>query len=418
MAGSDATRARQRAQRPGTGSDAARREEPHDTRRAILAGLIPLALLAVFVALFLAGGPLGVFQAAFPPVEKLTIERVTLQSEPRQITVAVTNGGPEPVTVAQVIIDEAYWQHEIRPDRTIRRLGRATITIPYPWVDGETHHVKLLTSSGVAIEHEIAVAVETPRPDARYLGTFTLLGVYVGVIPIFIGLLWFPFLRRVGRRWLNFFLSLTGGLLVFLGADTLSEALDVRALVPGAFQGTALVTLGVVGTFLALTVLVRRTTHGRAEGPEARVVLAYLIALGIGLHNLGEGLAIGAAYALGEVALGTFLVLGFMLHNTTEGLGIVAPVATDRPSVWQLVLLGIIAGAPTIPGAWIGGFVYSPIFATIFLAIGAGAIFQVVYELGRLTVRQAGDELMTATNLAGFMAGLLIMYVTGLFVAA
>ena len=148
------------------------------------------------------------------------------------------------------------------------------------------------------------------------------------------------------------------------------------------------------------------------------MVLAYLIAFGIGLHNLGEGLAIGAAYALGEVALGTFLVLGFMLHNTTEGLGIVAPVATDRPSLWQLVLLGVIAGAPTIPGAWIGGFVYSPIFATIFLAIGAGAIFQVVYELGRLTVRQAGDELITATNFAGFLAGLLIMYVTGLFVAA
>ncbi|MGH2372096.1 MAG: ZIP family metal transporter [bacterium] len=396
----------------------AREREQPDARRLILAGLIPLALLAIFIALFLARGPLGVFQAAFPPVEELTIDRVTLNAEPRQITVAVTNGGPEPVTVAQVIVDEAYWHHEITPDRTIPRLRGATITIPYPWVEGEPHKIVLLTSTGLTIEHEIAVAVETPRPDARYLLTFTLLGVYVGVIPVFIGLLWFPFLRRIGRRWLNFFLSLTGGLLVFLGADTLSEALEVRALVPGAFQGTALVTIGVVGTFLGLTVLVRRTTREKGEGPEARLVLAYLIALGIGLHNLGEGLAIGAAYALGEVALGTFLVLGFMLHNTTEGLGIVAPVATDRPSLWQLVLLGIIAGAPTIPGAWIGGFVYSPIFATVFLAIGAGAIFQVVYELARLTVRQAGDELITATNLAGFLAGLLIMYVTGLFVAA
>ncbi len=389
-----------------------------DARRLILAGLIPLALLGIFVALFLAGGPLGVFQAAFPPVEELTITRASLQADPRQITVEVTNGGPEPVTVAQVLIDEAYWHNEITPDRTVPRLGRATITIPYPWVEGEPHKIVLLTSTGLTIEHEIAVAVETPRPDALYLGTFTLLGIYVGVVPVFIGLLWYPFLRRIGRRWLNFFLSLTGGLLVFLGTDTLSEALEVRALVPGAFQGTALVTLGVVGTFLGLTVLVRRTTREKGEGPEARLLLAYLIALGIGLHNLGEGLAIGAAYALGEVALGTFLVLGFMLHNTTEGLGIVAPVAADRPSLWRLVLLGIIAGAPTIPGAWIGGFVYSPIFATIFLAIGAGAIFQVVYELARLTVRQAGDELMTATNLAGFMAGLLIMYVTGLFVAA
>ncbi len=407
------------APRQGTRAEAARREGTRPgAGRLVLMGVVPLALLAVFVVLFLSRGPLGVFQAAFPPVEKLTIDRVTLDNKPRQIAVAVTNGGPQEVTVAQVLVDDAYWQHTITPDRTVSRLGRATITIPYPWVEGEPHKIKLLTSTGLTIEHEIKVAVETPRPDARYLLTFTMLGVYVGVIPIFVGLLWFAFLRRIGRRWLNFFLSLTGGLLVFLGVDTLNAALEVRARVPGAFQGTALVTLGVVGTFLALMVLIRRTTRGAGEGPYARLVLAYLIALGIGLHNLGEGLAIGAAYALGEVALGTFLVLGFMLHNTTEGLGIVAPVATDRPALGHFVLLGLIAGAPTIPGAWIGGFVYSPIFATVFLAVGAGAIFQVVYELARLTVRQAGDELITPMNFAGFLVGLLIMYVTGLFVAA
>ncbi|MDR7484662.1 MAG: metal transporter [Armatimonadota bacterium] len=386
-----------------------------EMRRRLLAGLGPLALLAVFVVLFLAYGPLGVFEAAFPPVEKLTIERVTLR--PGEMVVAVTNGGPQPVTVAQVLVDDAYWRHTIVPDRTVPRLGRATITIPYPWVEGEAHAITLLTSTGLTIEHEVPVAVESPRPDARYLLTFTMLGVYVGVIPVFVGLLWFPFLRQIGRRWLNFFLSLTGGLLVFLGVDTLAEALDVRTGVPGAFQGTGLVTMGVVGTILALTVLVRRTTARAADGPQARFVLAFLIALGIGLHNLGEGLAIGAAYSLGEVALGTFLVLGFLLHNTTEGLGIAAPLARDRPPVSRFVLLGAVAGVPTILGAWLGGFVYSPVFATLFLAIGAGAIFQVVYELVRMMVRQAGDDLMTTVNFAGFAAGLLIMYLTGLFVA-
>ena len=398
--------------RPEAGRAAAPRP---DARRLILAGLIPLVLLAAFVVLFLRYGPLGVFEAAFPPVEKLTIDRVTLR--PGEMIVAVTNGGPQEVTVAQVLVDDAYWAHEITPDRTIPRLGRATITIPYPWVEGEPHRIKLLTSTGLTIEHEVAVAVETPRADARYLLTFTMLGVYVGVVPVFVGLLWFPFLRRVGRRWMNFFLSLTGGLLVFLGVDALTEALEVRALVPDAFQGTGLVTLGVVGTILAMTVLVRRTTGRAGEGPGARLVLAYLIALGIGLHNLGEGLAIGAAYSLGEIALGSFLVLGFMLHNTTEGLGIAAPLAADRPPFAHFIWLGLLAGAPTILGAWIGGFVYSPVFATLFLAIGAGAIFQVVYELGRLVVRQSGDELMTTMNFAGFVAGLLIMYVTGLFVA-
>lgn len=302
-----------------------------------------------------------------------------------------------------------------RPEVTSQAAGARPAATPAP--AGEPLKIKLLTSTGLTIEHEVSVAVESPRPDARYLTTFTLLGVYVGVVPVFVGLLWFPFLRRIGRRWVNFFLSLTAGLLVFLGVDTVEEALEVRHLVPGAFQGTALVLLGLVGTLLALTVLVRRTTRAGGDGPQARLLLAYLIALGIGFHNLGEGLAIGAAYAVGEVALGTFLVLGFMIHNTTEGLGIVAPLAGARPGLRHFAALGLLAGAPTIPGAWIGGFTYSPIFATLFLAIGAGAIFQVVYELARLMVRQAGDDLMTATNLAGFLAGLLIMYTTGLFVA-
>jgi zinc transporter ZupT len=335
---------------------------------------------------------------------------------PGEMVVTVTNGGPEPVTVAQVLVDDAYWQHSIVPDRTVPRLGRATITIPYPWVEGELHSIKLLTSTGAVFEHQVAVAVETPRPDARSLAAFTMLGVYVGVVPVFVGMLWFPFLGKIGRRWLHFFLSLTGGLLVFLGVEALSGALELRQRVPGAFQGTGLVTMGVVGTILALTLLVRRTVGPAVDGSRARQAIATLIAVGIGLHNLGEGLAIGAAYALGEVALGAFLILGFLLHNTTEGLGIAAPLAADRPPMSRFVALGAIAGLPTIPGAWIGGFVYSPVFATLFLAVGAGSIFQVVYELARMVARQAGDEMATATNLAGFCCGLLIMYVTGLFV--
>jgi zinc transporter ZupT len=385
-------------------------------KRTALLGLGPLVLLALFVAAFLAIGPLGVFSVQAPPVEKLTIERAVLRSD--EIVLHVTNGGPDSVTIAQVLIDDAYWRHTVTPARTIERLGRAVITAPYPWIAGEPVVVKLLTNTGLTIEHEIPVAVETPQADARYFWTFALIGVYVGVVPIVIGLLWFPFLRQVSRAWLTFFLSLTGGLLVFLGVSSLAEALETKDKVPDAFQGLGIVLIGVLGTFLLLTHIVKSSTRGTSDGPGQRRLLALLIAVGIGLHNLGEGLAIGAAYTLGEVALGTFLVLGFLIHNTTEGLGIAAPLAVDRPPLRTFALLGAVAGAPTILGAWIGGFVYSPVFATLFLAIGAGAIFQVVYEISKMMIRRADSETMAAYAYAGFLVGLLIMYLTGLLVAA
>lgn len=382
-------------------------------RRIWVYGLLPLLLILLFVALFLRFGPLGVFRAAFPPVEELTVTRATLS--PGRIELAVTNGGPSPVTVAQVLVDDAYWQYEIRPERTIPRLGRATIRIPYPWVEGEAHVITILSENGIAFTHTVEVATESPRPDARYLLTFTLLGVYVGVIPVFMGMLWFPFLRQISRRWINFFLSLTAGLLVFLGVDALAEALDTAQSVPGAFQGVALVTVGGLISILVLIAIGRIARRGdRAASP---LVVAYLIAAGIGLHNLGEGLAIGAAYTLGEIALGSFLVIGFMLHNTTEGLGIVAPIARTGASFGHLAALGLTAGAPTILGAWLGGFAFSPVASTLFLAVGAGAIFQVVYEILKLMAAEAGQEVATITNVAGFSLGLLIMYATAIFVA-
>jgi ZIP family zinc transporter len=377
-------------------------------------GLAPLALLAVLVAVFLRFGPLGVFEQAFPPVEDLTIERITLP-RPHEMQVRVTNGGPEPVTIAQVAIDDATWVHDIDGDRTIGRLESRTLTIPYPWVEGEPHEVLLVTSTGTTFSGEVAVATQTPSANARYLTTFALLGIYVGVIPVFLGLLWLPFLRSIGRRWLDFFLSLTIGLLVFLGVDALAEALETAERVPGAFQGLSLVLVGVLGTPLAIAALGQ---WKQKEGGDSALYVATLIALGIGLHNLGEGLAIGAAYTSGEIALGTFLVLGFLLHNTTEGLGIVAPIAHERPSIAQLVLLGALAGMPTVLGAWIGGFTYSPIWTTLFFAIGVGAIVQVVYELWRLFAQRAETSLAAPLNAAGLILGLLIMYATGLFVAA
>jgi zinc transporter ZupT len=385
--------------------------------RQWISGLLPLVLLAGLTALFLRFGPLGVFRAAFPPLEDLTVERVRLPA-PGQMEVYVVNGGPEPVTVAQLLIDEAYWPFEIEPGPTIRRLRKAVIRTAYPWVAGEPLEIVVLTSTGLTFSHEIEVAAQSPRPSGRYLATFTLLGVYVGVIPVFLGVLWFPFLRRVSRRWIHFFLSLTVGLLAFLGVDALHEAVELHEQVPEAFQGMGLVIVGVLGAIFGL-VAVGRWLRGLGSGESSsHLWVAYMIALGIGLHNLGEGLAIGAAYSMGAISLGAFLVIGFAIHNTTEGLGIVAPLAQARPALWHLAALGALAGAPTIAGVWIGGFTYQPTLGVFFLALGAGAIFQVVWEVGKLIRRESELAWASPLNAVGLIAGLLIMYTTALLVVA
>lgn len=374
--------------------------------------LVPLLLLAGVSVVVGRAGLAEFLRRGAPPVEELTFERITL--EPGAMTIEVVNGGPDPVTVAQVMVDDAFWDFTIVPAATVPRLGRVSIELEYPWVKDEAHEVTLLTSTGLTFSHEIAVATETPKVGPRFFAVFTLIGLYVGVIPVAIGLLWYPALRHLEQRWIDFILALTIGLLVFLGADALIEAAETGTQVAGAFQGGLVVVIGALGSLLFLQV-VSRSKLDRTEAG-SRHAVAMLIAVGIGLHNLGEGLAIGAAYALGEAALGTFLIIGFMLHNTTEGLGIVAPIARDRPTVSRLALLGLIAGVPTIVGAWIGGLAYSPLYATFFLALGVGAIAQVVVALVRTLSRSTGRMEWTPLTASGVLAGLLVMYGTGLLV--
>ena len=383
----------------------------------IVAAIFPILVLAGMVYWFATKGS-SLIETPAVPVEELDFERIILH--PGEIIVRVRNTGPYELTISQVSVNEALWEASVYPSNVIPRLGQATITIPYHWVAAEPYEIALITSTGVKFTGGVEIAAETPKPDWGYFGTFALLGIYVGVIPIFLGFLWFPFLRRISRKWMNFFLSLTLGLLIFLGVDTIHEAFEIAGRVPGVFQGVALIGMGALLSFLLLVAIGKKTMGSgtsRKGDSYVRLVLAYMIAAGIGLHNLGEGLAIGSAYALGEVALGAFLVIGFAIHNITEGLGIVAPVATGKKPRWiHFTLLGVVSGVPAILGAWIGGFVYSDVWATLFFAIGAGAIFQVIYEIIKLMNRESEAGLGDLTNFTGLVLGLLIMYVTGLFV--
>lgn len=374
--------------------------------------LLPLLLLGLLLAyLVLTGG--GLTQLTGPPVEQISIQRITLP-EPGMIRVEVVNDGPQTVTIPQVLVDDAYWAFEAQPSNTIPRWGRATFTIPYPWVKEEAHAVTLITSLGITFNGEIPAAVVTPALSLELFARFGLLGFYVGVVPVLLGMLWYPFMRRLSRAAMDFVLALTIGLLIFLAVGTWLDAMEFAAGLPIFWQGVPLVIFVVTVTLGVLLAVSSRS--GAKRSP---LQIAYLIAFGIGLHNLGEGLAIGAAFAVGEAALGTFLVLGFTLHNITEGVGIAAPVVQKNPGLKHFALLVVLAGTPAMLGTWIGGFTFNPILATFFLAVGVGAILQVVWEVGKLlhhSSSRSQQSIFNLVNLGGIAAGLAIMYFTAFLV--
>jgi zinc transporter ZupT len=372
----------------------------------LLGAAIPLALLAVVVTVFLRTD-LGIGRAP-APIEDIAVERVLFGDE--EISLYVRNVGADTSYIAIVTINEAIWDHSIVPGRELKRFETAEIILPFAWEEGMPYSFTLLLQSGVKIEHTVDIATWTPTVTPTYLAKFALLGVYAGVIPVFLGILWFPFLRRIRPSALNGLLAFTIGLLVFLAVDSLAEALEIAERLPDAYHGQGLVAVGLFGALVLLLALGRRP-GGKALSP---LGLAYLIAFGIGLHNLGEGLAIGAAYTLGEVALGNFLVVGFTLHNATEGLAIVTPILRARAGAIHLLAVGAIAGVPTIFGTWIGAFTYSDVFSALFLAIGAGAIVQVCYAVGTHLMR--GEDALTWPNVLGFLIGLGVMYGTSLLV--
>lgn len=383
------------------------------TLRTLVLLLIPIILLIAVIALFLSTGG-GLNLQAPVPVENLDIERYHL--EPNEIELYVRNTGPEQLTVASVIINEAVMPFTVSPGPTIPRLGGANIHVNYAWTEGEAYGITIFTSNAVPFAVDIPVAFETPASSQSTFWSFTLIGLYVGVIPVFLGIFWFPALRQLGRRTMTFLMAATAGLLIFLGIDTLVEAVEVAAEVPSTFQGIGLIGIGAVGTFLLLDAISKRQTDRTGSETDRRLAIAMMISIGIGFHNLGEGLAIGAAYNVGEIALGTFLVVGFIIQNITEGLGIIAPVLRDRPTIGRLALMGLIGGAPAILGAWIGGFTPSPFLAVLFLAIGTGAIFEVVYEIGKLIQKDTARESMPLTVFSGVLSGMLLLWVTGLLI--
>lgn len=383
------------------------------TGKLVASAVIPLVILGAMVAFLLwPGNSFLNFGIALPEV---TVERVEFAD--KLIIAHIRNTGPETIDVAQADVNDRIRPAAIEPSRTLERYGAAKMVIPYDWVEGQPYEIGITTSDGTRFTGSVPAATMTPTPDAGQVSLLALLGTYVGIIPVMIGLLWLPFLRQLSHGKYMFFISLTAGLLLFLGIDAVVEANEISAeTVAGSIGGAVLIATVTVISFLALLyasekLVERRSAKTAIVGASS---VALMIAVGIGLHNLGEGLAIGGAMVAGEVALSTFLIVGFTLHNTTEGLAIVAPISREKPRIAFLALLGFIAGAPAIAGAWIGGFIASPVASVVFLAVGAGAVFQVVYAIFKFAGGK--EKFLSGPVVGGIAAGMLLMYLTSLLI--
>lgn len=385
--------------------------EKSSNGKMVASGIIPFVFLIILVAyIFGPGSELLDLGVALP---EITIEKIDfLDSE---ISVTVRNTGPMPVEVVVADVNDRIQPAAIEPDRFLNRYETSIVRIPFEWNEAEPYTIGLTIQDGTRFEREVEAASRAPEPTLELLGIFSIVGTFVGIIPVFIGLLWLPFIKRISKSKYHFFLALTAGLLLFLGIDSIEEALDISTEnLAGSFNGGLLVATVLVLSFLGLYYSGEKLANNNSKLAKP-LAIALMISIGIGLHNFGEGLAIGAAVGMGSLAFSTFLIVGFAIHNTTEGIAIAAPMSKERLVIGKLAALGMIAGAPAIFGAWIGGFTFSPFTSVIFLSIGAGAIFQVIVVILRW-IREDDRNLSSVSVISGFALGMLVMYLTSILV--
>ena len=382
--------------------------------KVIASGIIPFVfIILMMVYIFGPGADLLDFGVALP---EITIEKVDFVDSEIQAT--VRNTGPIPIEVVMADVNDRIQPAAVEPDRFLDRFETTLVRIPFEWNEAEPYTIGITIEDGTRFEKEIEAAAPALELTFDLAIFFAIIGTYVGIIPVMIGLLWLPFIKKISKQKYHFFLALTAGLLLFLAIDSIEEAVEISdESLADSFNGTLLVSTAVVLSFLGLyysgNKLVKLADSSKLTKP---VMIALMISIGIGLHNFGEGLAIGAAVGMGSVAFSTFLIVGFALHNTTEGIAIAAPMSRGKLMLGKLAAMGLIAGSPAIFGAWIGGFVYSPFTSVIFLAIGAGAIFQVIVVILKWIQEESDKNLSSLAVISGFAAGMLVMYLTSILV--
>ena len=414
------TRRRLLTKRWPMGPDGYEGRRDRDKRRTIASAVIPFGFAVVFILYIF--GPGSDMLDVGVPLPEIIIERVDFVDS--EIRATVRNTGPVPVVVAVADVNDRIYPAAVEPDGNLTRYETALVRIPFEWNEAEPYVIGITIDDGTRFEREIEAAAPALLPSFDFVLLFAAVGTYVGVIPIIIGLLWLPFIRRMGRNVYIFFLAVTVGVLIFLAIDSAEEAIKVsQENLSDSLNGLMLLATSIIISFLGLYYagermvdehMASRQLARKIPGVAKPMTIALMISFGIGLHNFGEGLAIGAAVGLGSLAFSTFLIVGFAIHNITEGVAIAAPLSRERIVIRRLACLVAIAGVPAILGGWVGGFAYSPLATVIFLGIGAGAMIQVVMVMMRWATREVG--MASGPYVAGIMLGVMMMYMTGILI--
>ena len=378
-----------------------------------ISAIAPIVLLAIVIAFLL--GPASTFLQFGVVLPEVSIVKVEFIENEIQAT--VRNTGPIDVAVVVADVNDRIQPAAVEPDSSLKRFETALVRIPFDWNEGQPYEIGVTIDDGTRFSTQVDAAFASLEPNVDLFVFLGMIGFLIGVVPIMIGLLWYPFIKKLGKNAFNFFLAFTMGLLIFLGIDAVLEASEISENhLSSIFNGELLIVTVVILSFLSLYGIGQKLIKtDNLSALSKGLTISLMIAIGIGLHNLGEGLAVGAAIALGEVALSTFLIIGFATHNTTEGLAIAAPLTSSKAKIAKMIGLGLIAGTPAIFGCWVGGFSFSPLFTLIFLAIGAGAIFQVVISIFQY-MKDKSDLLSNTSLFAGVSVGLIVMYLTSVII--
>ncbi|MEM7032645.1 MAG: hypothetical protein AAF629_24035 [Chloroflexota bacterium] len=377
---------------------------------------VPLIILGGLIAWLIISPPqLRLFSTA--ATEQLDIEQVILQ--PGRFELVVRNTGAESLSIAQVTINDAAWISLVLPKTTIDPLTRATIQLDdYEWIEGQTYQIIIYTTTANTFVVDIPDARVTPQLTQPNLLTLLLSGFLIGMLPLYVGLSWWPMLRQLYLPSWLIWVGVAIGLIFGRGVDLLPLVPHFVRHIGALYQAWGLVIIGLV---FALGMLYRRASQGGDDTSQDRFLQAYRVVIALGLLGFGEGLILGQVMGSQVSAAPLWLqsplwIVGLLILNASKGL-ILALILSDLRPMWvQWILFGFIAGFPLMLGIVLGAFPMAMPLLILLTGAAIGAFIWVNVELLWLARTESDNAPYWGQIAVGVTIGLILTWLVNLAV--